>query len=163
MKTVPELKTERLILRNITEEDTPVIVKWRSDPAVYRFFLSPHPLTEEEHLKWFRENYSSHPTRFDWMALSNDEEPVGVFGLKKENEEAKTAEISYLLAPGQTKKGYASEAVKGLMRFARDDWNCETVVAIINEDNTDSVRFIEKLGFEKESTDGVFSTYKRTI
>ena len=39
MKTVPELKTERLILRNITEEDTPVIVKWRSDPAVYRFFL----------------------------------------------------------------------------------------------------------------------------
>lgn len=163
MKKVPELKTDRLVLRNIAMEDTPHLVKWRSNPDVYRYFLNPHPLTKEEHEKWFAEKYTSDRTRFDWMALSPSEEPVGVFGLKKENEDATEAEISYLLAPEQYGKGYAAEAVNRLMEYCRDDWNCKSVLAIVNEENKDSVRFIEKQGFEKESTDGVFAIYKREL
>lgn len=80
-KNVAELESERLILRGITEDDAPEIVEWRSDPEAYKFFRSPHRITMDEHLAWFRNRYLSNDDRFDWMCFEKSSgSKIGVFG-----------------------------------------------------------------------------------
>ncbi len=163
-KITPCLITERLILEGVTEEDTRLIVAWRSNPEVYPFFLSPHPLSKGEHLDWFRNSYVQDKNRFDWVAETKDgKKAVGLFGIKRENEASKEAEISYLLAPEAQGKGYAGEAVKCIMRIVAKRWHCDSCIAIIHADNHASVEFVKRLGFTASDTEGVFVRYKREL
>jgi ribosomal-protein-alanine N-acetyltransferase len=150
MKTVPVLKTARLTMRGIAEEDTNAIVVMRSNPDVYRFFVSPHQITEEEHLNWYRNSYLFNKNRIDWIAFDTTNNLIGVFGVKRENENSLEAEISYILAPEQYGKGFAAEAINRLMQFCKEEWNCTSVIAEIHNDNMDSIRFAERLGFVEE-------------
>lgn len=161
MKEVPILQTSRLTLRGITEEDTYVIVALRSDPNVYKYFVSPHQITEEEHLAWFKNNYIFNEDRIDWIAFDVVGNLVGVFGVKREINNSKEAEVSYILSPEQYGKGYASEAIKRLIQFCREEWKCAFVTAEVHENNIDSIRFAEKLDFKLEAKNGVFLFYKR--
>lgn len=150
MKTVPVLKTARLTMRGIAEEDTNAIVVMRSNPDVYRFFVLPHQITEEEHLNWYRNSYLFNKNRIDWIAFDTTNNLIGVFGVKRENENSIEAEISYILAPEQYGKGFAAEAINRLMQFCKEEWNCTSVIAEIHNDNMDSIRFAERLGFVEE-------------
>lgn len=160
----PRFVTERLVLKEITEKDTDLIVAWRSNPEVYRFFLSPHPLSAGEHMEWFQDQYKKDVNRFDWMAVTKgSKEAVGIFGIKRENGDSKEAEISYLLASKAQGKGYASEAVGCIMRFALERWHCDSCAAKIHVENYASVQFAKRLGFTISGMEGVFACYKRKL
>ena len=122
------ITTQRLYLRGIDEEDAAWIVKWRSDPEVYRFFKSPHRITLEEHLQWFNNNYKHNSSRYDWMCIEKDSGTrAGVFGLVRESE---CAEINYILAPEAQHKGYATEAIGALIKYAFTKMNLALRCAI---------------------------------
>ncbi len=158
------LEAERLILGEITEKDTPLIVKWRSDPKVYRYFFSPHPLTAEEHLDWYKNQYLHQNNRVDWIAVEKvTGKPVGIFGIKREKAGDTETEVSYLLAPEFRGKGYAAEAVDRILKFASKQWLCHSAVARIHGDNQESIRFIGNLGFVWLETVGNFVTYRKTL
>lgn len=158
-----KLATERLFLREITEKDTSLIIKYRSEPSVYQYFLSPHPLTAEEHLNWFRTRYLFDDSCVNWVAARKDTgENIGVFGLKRQGPE-RAAEVSYLLSPEFQGKGYAREAVEGMIKFASEEWSCIAVSAQIHEENRDSAAFAKRLGFECSGRRGKFELYRRII
>lgn len=163
MKKVPVLQTMRLIMRGITEEDTGAIVSLRSDPNVFKYFISPHQITEEEHLVWYKNSYLFNGDRIDWIAFDMAGNLVGVFGVKKENKDSKEAEVSYILDPQQYRKGYAAEAVTRLMQFCREEWKCICVTAEVHKDNIGSIRFAEKLGFIRKAVNGVFITFRKLV
>ena len=158
----PRLYTDRLVLSDITEDDAPAVVEWRSDPDIYKFFVSPHKLTLEEHLDWYRNRYVYDANRFDWIAFSG-ETPIGIFGLKRENKSSDTAEVSYILSPKYYGKGYAGEAVKRLIVFCKEEWKCRKVIAEIHRDNDRSVRFVKRLSFVLESAEGDFVRYGKEL
>lgn len=161
---VSRLEADRLMLCEITEEDTSLIVKWRSDPEVYRYFLSPHPLTAEEHLDWYKNRYLHQNNRVDWVAAEKATgKRVGIFGIKREKAGDAEAEVSYLLAPEFRGKGYAAEAVERILKFASDQWLCHGAVARIHGNNQESIRFIGNLGFVWLETVGNFVTYRKTL
>lgn len=160
---VSNLSTERLSLREITERDAALIVKFRSDPEVYQYFLSPHPLTEEEHLNWFRTRYLSDDNCINWVAaLKDSKETIGVFGIKRQESEH-TAEVSYILSTEFQGKGYAGEAVEGMIRFASEEWHCSCVSARIHAENQKSAAFAKCLGFECFGRSGKFDLYRKVI
>ncbi len=163
MKKVPALQTAHLILRGIVEEDTQAIVVLRSDPNVYKFFVSPHQITEEEHLKWYKNYYLLNEDRIDWAALDTNNNLIGVFGVKRETTDSKEAEVSYILDPAQYGKGYASEAVSRLMQFCKEEWNCVSVTAEVHKENIRSINFAERLGFFKKDVKNVFIILKKTL
>lgn len=163
MKAVPVLQTARLIMRGIDEEDTGCIVKLRSDPNVYKYFISAHKITEDEHLKWYKNNYLNDSNRIDWIAFDAQKNVVGIFGIKRDTKDSKEAEVSYILSPQQYGKGYASEAVTRLIQFCKEEWQCNSVTAEVHEDNVDSIRFAEKLGFICERQEGRFVHYKKSV
>lgn len=158
------LVTERLLLYEITEKDTSLIVRYRSDPEVYQYFLSPHPLTEEEHLNWFRNRYVLDETCFYWMAVRKDNgETIGIFGIKRQESELTSAEVSYILSPESQGKGFAREAVEGMIRFASKEWRCRDVSAQIHVENQKSAAFAKRLGFECFGRKGKFELYRKMI
>ncbi len=160
-KEVEELQTERLILRGIREEDAPEIVRWRTDPEVYRFFKNPQKITIESHLNWFRTNYLQDENRFDWICLEKETgNKIGVFGLVLRDD---YAEINYLLAPEAQHKGYAREAIRCNISFVKVKYNLKKFVAEIHEDNSSSISLVEKLEFEYSRNNGSFLVYSKEV
>ena len=155
------LTTERLTLRGIDETDAAAIVLWRSDPAVYRYFLSPHGITEAEHLRWYRERYLPNEDRCDWMCLrQSDGARIGVFGLIRENG---SAEVSYLLAPEARGHGYAQEAVLALLCYAKTEWGARNATAEIHRDNAPSLALAKRLGFSEAARRGDFIIFEKEV
>lgn len=152
----PELFSERLRFTDMTEVDADFVVSVRNNPEVYRYFISAHEITIDEHLKWFKNSYIHNPDRFDWIARNSDDKQVGIFGVKRISSEEKSAEISYILSSDFYKMGYASEAVKRLIRFCWDEWKCDIVTAEIHKENEASLKLIERLNFTKSSNNGDF-------
>ena len=161
VKLVPKLITERLILKEITEADAKDIISLRNQEDVYRYFVHPHEITMDEHLKWFHESYQNNPNRFDWMAFEKDGSVVGCFHLSKEDDVS--VEVSYLVSPKYYGKGYAKEATMKLLHFAKEALLSTKAIAVIHQDNVKSINFIQKLDFVKESESGKFITYKREL
>ena len=156
-----EIKTKRLILREITEEDTDFIVEVRSDESAYRFFKNPHKITKEEHLNWFRNIYPKNPLCTNYIAEDTNGLKVGVFAVSRDEEDSDIVEVSYILSRVSRGKGYASEAVKGLMEHVENELHINKFTAVVHKDNEASVKLLRRLGFEREESDGVFVTYKR--
>ena len=162
MATHPtSLATERLTLRGIDETDAAVIVSWRGDPAVYRYFKSPRRITEEEHLQWYRGRYLPDETRCDWMCLrQSDGAKIGVFGLIRRGE---AAEVSYLLAPEARGQGYAGEAAAALLAYAAADWKITRATAEIHRDNAPSLALAKRLGFSETARQGDFIILEKEV
>lgn len=160
----PQLVTKRLFLNDIEERDASLIVKWRSNPDVYKYFLHPHPLKYEEHINWYHKNYLLDKNNFSWMAVVRSSgERIGVFGIRRWKDNLLQVEVSYILAPEYQKKGYAKEALEILMEFAKEEWSCTEAVAEIHIENSVSEKFAESLGFSYVCTNADFVLYRKIL
>ena len=178
-RKIIQIHTDRLLLREMREEDAESIVEMRGDEEVYRYFKEPHKITIGEHISWYRNSYLKNDNRIDLVATlpenaceakdkqsltveesgkNTQDKIIGVFGLQRE-EGADTAEVSYILKKDVRGRGYASEGVLGIMKYAKDEWNCTRCEAIIHKENKGSVKFIEALGYKLISTEGDFCRY----
>jgi pseudaminic acid synthase len=161
VKSVDAIKTERLILREIREEDAQEIAALRNHPDVFRYFTNPKTLTLEEHLHWFHDIYPYDPDRYDWVATDANGKRIGLFNLRVSKDGC--AEIGYLIAQEYYGKGFASEAVQAMIAYAKKARGCKTAIAEIHEENQKSLHFIQKLGFQLEKAEGVYQIYKRSL
>ncbi len=153
--------SDRLTYREISEKDAELLVAWRSNPSVYKYFLSPHKITVEEHLNWYFNRYLQDDDRIDYLALERTGgEPIGVFGIKKRDS---GVEVSYLLKPQAQGKGYAREAVVWLMETAKASWSAEKAIAEIHLENLSSIRLVERLGFVRTAQSGNFLIYEKEL
>lgn len=156
-KQVDEIYTDRLFLRGINEDDTADIIKWRSDPEVYRFLTSPHKITVSEHVHWLNNIYICDENILEWICIEKETcRKIGVFALVFSNN---TAKISYLLSPSARHKGYAYEAVKMLVRYAHENRHVKNITAEIHKDNLPSVLLVKRLGFELAESSGDFEIF----
>ena len=151
---------ERLRLREIDLSDTDAIVEWRSDPNAFRFFRNPIKITKEDHIRWFQNSYSKNNSRLDLMAFDNDGNRVGVFGLNIDND---CAEVSYIVAPNQRGKGYATEGAVSVMLYAIKKYHVTRFKADIHSGNTPSIKLIDKLHFVRTSAEAPFERYELLV
>lgn len=159
-----EIKTQRLYLREILDKDANLIVSWRSDPKNYKFFRLPHKLTLEEHEKWYSEKYLSNENQIQFIAIEDiSQSAIGVFGVRLWNNTKKYVEVSYLLDNEAQGKGYAQEAVWGLMKFTIEKWNVTSMIAVIHKENKASIRMIQKLEFQLIEEKDEFLLYERQL
>ena len=151
------IQTERLSFYGINEADVDVIVKWRSNPEVYKYFKSSHKITREEHLAWYRSSYLANQNRFDWICIEKaSSKKIGVFGLVREDD---LAEVNYLLDPEAQHKGYALEGIMALVRYSASKWNIKMVYAEIHKKNLPSIKAVKKLDFHIVENKGDFVKY----
>lgn len=79
------------------------------------------------------------------MELKDDLRPIGTCGIHV-RDYLDIPDIGYSLLPQYYKQGYAYEASKALLDFARANWGLTQVSGMVIPANIPSVRLLEKLG-----------------
>ncbi|GAB6497933.1 MULTISPECIES: GNAT family N-acetyltransferase [Bacillus] len=155
----PILKTERLILRELTEEDAPGILQCFSNTDVLRYY-GQKPLQDIDQVKQIIHNFKlSYNARsgIKWgIELKDKKELIGTIGFHDWSSEHKRANISYAFLPEHWGQGYATEAVSEVISYGFHTIHLKRIGAIVFLENEASNKVLLKLGFEKE---GVLKNY----
>lgn len=77
---------------------------------------------------------------------------AGSIGLFHADWEVRSVEIGYGVRSGARGKGYASEALSAVARWALTEGGMQRVWLTVNTDNPASLRVAEKSGFHREGT-----------
>lgn len=149
----PELITERLILRKISNDDVAGFFKLRSDPDTMRFIPRPLATSEQDILDFFKvgdEYYAKGEMLNFSIALKETNEFIGSIGYYRTNWEAERTEVGYILDPAHRGNAYVNEAMIEIIRFAFNEIGLHSLEAIIDPRNTASINVVERVGFVKE-------------
>jgi len=143
-------QTKRLIVTQLSHQDIPALTEILSDPEVMRY--SVRGVCDEEATRkfigWCQECYASHGMGPWALTEKRSGKLVGFCGIGPELVGGvEEINLGYRLARRYWNQGLATEAVKGVLRYAFDQKQCESVVVIIEPDHAASVRVTEKAGF----------------
>lgn len=150
------IHTERLILRNFTENDLETFVGYRNDPIVAKFqgWGIPYPREKgEAFIKSMKERVAL--KQDGWIqfavALKDTDELIGDLGCYIKKDDVRQARIGYTLAEKYWRKGYITEIIPCLLKYLFEDMDMHRVAADCDVDNIASYRTLEKLGFRREA------------
>jgi RimJ/RimL family protein N-acetyltransferase len=153
MRVDPHLEpilTERLRLRRSRPEDAEDISAYRSDPDVHRYqgWERTDPAGIRAEIEAMAARVPGEPG--GWVQFSVDEREsgrlVGDVGLSPAEEEPGVIKVGYTIAPALQGRGYATEAVDALVRYAFDVLEADVVRAYASAENVPSIRVAEKVG-----------------
>ncbi len=147
------LDTERLVLRRLRASDLEPFLAYRNDPEVARY-QAWEACDEREARGMIRALEREEPaTPGEWfqfaVELRETGELVGDLGFKVETA-GMQAEVGYTFARDHWGKGYAREAVSGLLDYAFRDLGLHRVYAFTDQENRSSVVLLERLGLRRE-------------
>lgn len=86
------------------------------------------------------------------LTLKGRDTALGLFGLHDWNRYHRRAEVGYDLARVYWGQGIGSEAVRAILRFGFGRMDLNRIFANTIADNHESVRLLEKVGFQCEGT-----------
>jgi RimJ/RimL family protein N-acetyltransferase len=150
----PVLATERLTLRKLLLSDASDVLVFRGDWEVQKY-NGPVFQDVEEAQTLIEELYAEYAAQvgIGWaVTLTNRDTVLGLFGFHHWNKYHRRAEVGYDLARAYWGQGIASETLRAIIRFGFDRMNLNRIYAGTIADNHESVRLLEKLGFQREGT-----------
>lgn len=151
---IPVLTTERLTLRGHDLESFRHSAAMWASPIVSRY-IGGRPSTEEEAWRRFL-MYRGHWAYLGfgyWMVQERASgDFVGEVGFARFNRAIEVPfkqgpEIGWVLSPGCHGKGYATEAVNAVTRWADEQFGATPTWCMINPENTASVRVASKCNY----------------
>lgn len=147
MAKEPILETERLILRPHNAGDAGACFAWQSDPEVMRFLSRSTSTDISDTKEWLRkiENADS----FMWaIVLKKSGTMIGTCAIGESTYMPNYWNFAYYIRRDEWNKGYATEAAKAMIRFAKEEQNIKKFCAVHAVDNPASGRVIEKCGLK---------------
>ena len=150
-----ELHTERLHLRKMKVSDSPSLFKIWSDPEVTKF-MNIDSFTDENQAKDMIKlldefSLDNKAIRFSIIEMESNE-IIGSCGFNSLDFENEKAEIGYDIAKAFWGRGYASEAMSGLLDYAFSTLKLNRIEAKVEPENVNSVKVLQKLNFMFEGT-----------
>jgi ribosomal-protein-alanine N-acetyltransferase len=150
----PELKTERLILRQIVKSDAPEVLSMRSNDEAMLYIGKEKTKTIEEAESWINVVQDSLDKNdgITWAIAFKDEpgKLIGTMGLWRLMKEHYRAEVGYMLHPDHWGKGITKEAIHAVIRYGFEVMKLHSIEACIHAENTASAKVLEKTGFTRE-------------
>ena len=153
-KPFPILKTERLVLRQLTQHDKLAIFTLRSDAQVNKYLYRPQPHHVDEVIEFINKiNKAIEQNKsFYWaISLKNSDELIGTICLWNFSDDHQTAELGYELMPNFQGQGIMNEAIKAVLQYAFEIIELKIIVACPHKDNKNSIKLLEKNGFKWEN------------
>lgn len=149
------LETDRLIVRRFRPDDLDSFVAYRADPDVARF-QSWENFTRAEGVQFIAEMARQHPdTPGEWfqfaVELKANSAMIGDCALHAFADRRDEAEIGFTLAPAYRGRGYAREAVAGLLDYAFNALRKSRIEALTDVRNAKSIGVLERLGFVRDA------------
>lgn len=147
--------TSRLRVRPMRDEDLDAFVAYRSDPEVARYQSWQHYTRAEGDalIGSMRDLRFGQPG--EWYQLGvqpkNGSGLVGDLASKVDAAEPREMEVGFTLAPAHQGKGYATEALTGLLDHAFGVLNMHRVVAVTDALNAPAAALLARVGMRREA------------
>lgn len=145
---MPEIETERLILRPYRRDDIDDLVQLLADYDVSRYLAQvPYPYTRADAEAWIdrvRDRIMDGRNAVFAVGLRTGARLIGALGLHPTEA---GAELGYWLGKAYWDQGYASEAVRAVVDFGFTHTPTPLIHAAAHLENRASSRVLEKAGF----------------
>ncbi len=149
------LETPRLLIREIELTDVDDFYEMDSDPEVHKYILqSPVQSKDEivEVIKMLQKQYKDNGIARWAVTDKVSGEMIGWCGIKFYTDELNGHqnfyEHGYRFKQKHWGKGYATESSKAVLDWAFEHLDTDTIYAITDLGNEDSIHVLTKLGFE---------------
>lgn len=144
------LTTPRLLLRETTPKDVDAFLSIYSDPAITRYTEALYP--REEEIAYTRDYIRNMYEFYGFGIWTVIERSTGVIigraGLTM-REGYEDPELGYVIGTPWQNKGYATEALRAILTYAKEELGLDTLRALVKPDNKKSRHLLEKLGFSE--------------
>ncbi|MCK4718475.1 MAG: GNAT family N-acetyltransferase [Thermoplasmata archaeon] len=147
MQSTDNNEEGKITLRPLSRGDLPRVVGWFNDPEVCEGLGRKPGLTLEEETRWFEEMIQDH-SRLVFAVDNIEGVHVGNIALNRIGED-RAAMVSLAFGQEHWGRGYARDAMKGVLRYGKEKIGLVEVYATIYPFNERSVAFFEKMGFKK--------------
>lgn len=142
------IKTDRLIIRRFFKEDWKDLYEYLSQESVVKY--EPYGVFDEEECKQEAINRSENEA-FLAVCLKEENKLIGNIYFKQlEPAQFLTWELGYVFNPTYYGQGYATEACKGILKFAFEQRGAHRIIAKCNPQNASSWRLLERLSMRRE-------------
>jgi len=144
------LQTPRLILRQFTEADAPLILSLNSDPEIVKYLHEPI-LKTIEHAKEILSSiilpqYQNNLGRWA-IHTKNNMDFIGWCGLKY-RPELDEIDLGYRLMQKAWGHGYATEAAQASLEHGFNELNLKLITGRAHIENLASIKVLEKIGMD---------------
>lgn len=153
-KPFPIIITRRCLLRKIVSGDISKIFEGLSDPKVIQFYGVSFKTRNETvaQMEWYNSLEES-GTGIWWAVCSVDNTVFyGAVGLNNISKTHRKAEIGFWLSPEYWGQGIMPEVVPEILNYGFNTLNLHRIEGVVEKENTNSKRLMEKLGFQHEGT-----------
>lgn len=144
-------ETDRLRLRPPTMNDADEIFKkYAQDPEVTKYLIwAPHSTVQQtkEFIQTCVQRLESGEIFPRVIEIKSNHELIGMIDLRAEGHRA---DFGYVIARDHWGKGFATEAVKVVVKYALSQESIYRVWAVCDVENKASARVMEKAGLERE-------------
>lgn len=151
----PELETERLVLKEITRQDAPMLLQLRSNRDVMKYIERPLASSIDDVntlIDLIADNlHKNEGLTWGIFLKDGDSGLKGTIGFWRLLKEHYRAEIGYLLDPSLQGMGLMFEAMQEALRYGFNQIQLHSVEANVHPENKASIRLLEKAGFVREA------------
>lgn len=154
-RDLPDIETERLLLRKVGLDDAEDVFRYASDPEVTRYLHSQPLRSIEDSRKVVRaatDDYAAGRVRSWGVVHKGDKRLIGTAGFQWWRPESFSANIGYLMAREYWGQGLMPEAVRAVLRFGFERMQLNRIEARLDPENAASARLLEKVGMTREGT-----------
>ncbi|MCF8242599.1 MAG: GNAT family N-acetyltransferase [Melioribacteraceae bacterium] len=164
----PEIKSERLIFRQLQIDDAKQIFKIRSDKEMAKYLDRPLCKSFEE-AEAFINKVNSGIAEGIWIywgiSLQNNATLIGTICLWKISTENEKAEIGFELLPDFQGQGIMQKAIPIILNYGFDAMNLKSIEVEVDKRNIKSIKLLERFNFvievdgNSENTNSITAKY----
>jgi len=147
------LETERLVLRRLSPNDAEFILDLLNQPSFLRYIGDKGVRNTEEAINYIQTgpvaSYEQHGFGLWLVQLKESGAAIGICGLVK-RETLPDVDIGFAFLPEYWSRGYALESAEAVMKYGKEKFGLQRIVAITSLENESSIKLLEKLGMKFE-------------
>ncbi|MEO8381397.1 MAG: GNAT family protein [Acidobacteriota bacterium] len=143
---------EHVILRAFEREDAERCYRWMNDPSIVRTLKSRYPIAFQNEIEWLdRAMTASATERHFAIERKDDRTHIGNASIHEIEWVSRTAAFGLFVGePSAWNRGFGSDAIRTLVRFAFDEMNLRKLRINVFEYNDRAKHVLETQGFVQE-------------
>lgn len=150
----PDLESERLMYRSFLPTDAAALFALRTDARVLEYLDTEAQADVGAAEQMIERNRLSFEQKegLNWVIVDKESQTmIGYAGIWRLDRDHCRGEIGYSLHPDYWRKGYMTETLNCLLRFAFQELHLHSIEANVNIANEASKQLLLKLGFQQEA------------
>lgn len=144
-----EFATQRLLIFSLTVADDEFILALVNTPGWLRFIGDRNVRTADDAGAYITKIIQNPAFNYWVVQLRDERTPIGIITFIK-RDYLEFPDIGFAFLPAYTKSGYAFESTSVILNHLLNEQLYDHVLAITIAGNTDSIKLLIKLGFERE-------------